>query len=206
MLFSQESTVLFKQLSPAVAEIRLNKPKALNAIDQQMITSIRDWIPQQQDKLAAVIISGEGGKAFCAGGDVKSLYLAKTQPSPSCPPSILETFFYTEYQLDYALAAMRPLLIAFMDGIVMGGGVGVSVHAPIKIATENSVFAMPEGKLGLFTDVGGGYFLSRLANNLGMYLGLTGYRLKGADLLHAGIAHYYVKRENLSKLAETIAK
>jgi enoyl-CoA hydratase/carnithine racemase len=154
--------------------------------------------------VACVVLQGEGGKAFCAGGDVKSLYLAKTAPSDKNPPSILQKFFATEYVLDYKLANMSPVLVALMDGIVMGGGVGISVHAPVRIATENSLFAMPEAKLGLFTDVGGGYFLSRLSNNLGMFLGLTGYRLKGADLFHAGVADYYVNRENLASLKQDI--
>jgi enoyl-CoA hydratase/carnithine racemase len=153
-----------------------------------------------------VIIQGEGGKAFCAGGDVKSLYLAKTSPSEKNPPSILTEFFLREYILDYKLAIMKPVLVALMDGIVMGGGVGISVHAPIRIATETSTFAMPEAKLGLFTDVGGGYFLSRLKNNLGMFLGLTGYRLKGADLYHAGVADFFVQRESLKSLKEEISK
>ncbi len=99
---------------------------------------------------------------------------------------------------------MNPILVALMDGIVMGGGVGISVHAPIRIATENSLFAMPEAKLGLFTDVGGGYFLSRLKNNLGLFIGLTGYRLKGADLYHAGVADYYVQRDKLHMLKDEI--
>lgn len=85
----------------------------------------------------------KGGKAFCAGGDVKSLYYAKTSPSEIYPPSMLDSFFYHEYQTDYALASMKPTLIALMDGIVMGGGVGISVHAPVRIATEKSMFAMP---------------------------------------------------------------
>ena len=124
---------------------------------------------------------------------MKSLYFAKTAPTKECPASLLKTFFYDEYSLDYKIATLKPILIALMDGIVMGGGVGLSINAPIRIATEKSLFAMPEGKLGLFTDVGGGYFLSRLRSNLGPFLGLTGYRLKGADLLHAGVADHYVE-------------
>lgn len=139
-----------------------------------------------------IVLSGEGGKAFCAGGDIKSLYYAKTAPSAEYPPSILKSFFAHEYTLDYRVATLKPILVALMDGIVMGGGVGISVHAPIRIATEKSMFAMPEAKIGLFTDVGGGYFLSRLKHNLGNYLGLTGYRLKGADLVHAGVADHFV--------------
>ncbi len=90
---------------------------------------------------------------------------------------------------------MKPTLVVLMDGFVMGGGVGLSVHAPVRIASEACVFAMPETKLGLFTDVGGGYFLSRLKSNLGMFLGLTGHRLKGADIYHAGLSDYFVPRD-----------
>lgn len=102
---------------------------------------------------------------------------------------------------------MKAIQIAILDGIVMGGGVGISANSPIKIATENSVFAMPEAKIGLFTDVGGGYFLSRLRNNLGFFLGLTGQRLKGPELVQVGFAHYYIKKEKLSQFeAEVIEK
>ena len=84
-----------------------------------------------------------GGKAFCAGGDVKSLYLAKYEPSEQNPASLIDTYFWNEFRTDYALATMKPILIALMDGIVMGGGVGLSIHAPIRVATEASVYAMP---------------------------------------------------------------
>lgn len=126
-----------------------------------MIANLKS-ILDQADKAPVIVLSGEGGKAFCAGGDVKSLYYAKLEPSAINPPSLLRSFFYDEYSLDYRLASLNSTLVAIMDGIVMGGGVGISVHAPIRIATEKSMFAMPEAKLGLFTDVGGGYFLSRL--------------------------------------------
>ena len=108
--------------------------------------------------------------------------------------------------MDYKLATMNPIPVALMDGIVMGGGVGLAVHLPIRVATENSLFSLPEVKLGYFPDVGGGYFLSRLKNNLGMFMGLTGYRLKGADLYHAGVADFYVKSENLTALKAEIQK
>lgn len=87
---------------------------------------------------------------------------------------LLDTFFREEFVLDYRLATLKPVLVSILNGVVMGGGVGISIHSPFKIATEKSIFAMPEAKLGFFTDVGGGYFLSRLRSNLGLYLGLTG--------------------------------
>jgi len=152
-------------------------------------------------KPEVVIFTGAGGKAFCAGGDIKSLYDAKKSGTNQ---EILDKFFREEYVLDLELANMKPIQVAFWDGIVMGGGVGISIHAPIKIATENSMFAMPEAKIGLFSDVGGGYFLSRLRNNLGYYFGLTGSRLKGQELVQTGIADFFVKREKLQSLEQEI--
>lgn len=139
---------------------------------------------------------GEGPQAFCAGGDVVSLYKAKLS-SPGEKPKILDTFFRKEFMLDYGLATMKPIQVALWDGFVMGGGVGITIHAPYKIATEKSVFAMPEAKIGFFTDVGGGHFLSRLENNIGMYLGLTSDTLKGKDLVRAGVANYYMPSKKM---------
>jgi 3-hydroxyisobutyryl-CoA hydrolase len=118
-------------------------------------------------------MSGVGGKAFCAGGDIKLIYESGTGKAD---PKIKTQFFHDEYVLDYCLTHMNPIQISIWNGIVMGGGVGVSVHAPIRVATDNSVYAMPETGIGFFTDVGGSYFLSRINHNihLGLYLGLTG--------------------------------
>ena len=92
---------------------------------------------------------------------------------------------------------MKPVQISCWDGIVMGGGVGISIHSPIRIATEKTVFAMPEAKIGLFTAVGGGYFLSRLRNNIGLYLGLTGIRLKGEEVVQAALANFFVEKSKI---------
>ena len=92
---------------------------------------------------------------------------------------------------------MKPVQISCWDGIVMGGGVGISIHSPIRIATESSMFAMPEAKIGLFTDVAGGYFLSRLRKNIGLYLGLTGARLKGEEVVQAGLANFFVEKSKI---------
>ena len=109
-------------------------------------------------------------------------------------PNIKTAFFAREYILDYSLTQMKPKQISIWNGIVMGGGVGVSVHAPIRVATDNTVFAMPETTIGFFTDVGGSYFLARVKNNisLGLFLGITGYRLKAKDLVKYGIATHFV--------------
>eukprot|EP01016_Furgasonia_blochmanni_P052875 TRINITY_DN8474_c0_g1_i7.p1 TRINITY_DN8474_c0_g1~~TRINITY_DN8474_c0_g1_i7.p1 ORF type:complete len:348 (-),score=97.80 TRINITY_DN8474_c0_g1_i7:292-1335(-) len=151
-----------------------------------------------------VIIKGAGLKAFCAGGDVKSLYDAKRTPKSPADAQVLDTFFREEFTLDYSLARMRPVQVSLLDGIVMGGGVGISVHSKVRVATENSVFAMPEARIGFFTDVGGGYFLSRLRKNLGLFLGLTGARLRGKELVQIGLADFFVKRENIPKLEESL--
>lgn len=121
----------------------MNKPKALNALDLPMIRAITGKVDGwTQSGVKAVWICGAGGKAFCAGGDVRSLYDAKIGGKAE-DQWILNSFFREEFTLDYNLSKMAPTQIAVMDGFVMGGGVGISVHAPIRIATENSVFAMP---------------------------------------------------------------
>ena len=144
--------------------------------------------------------SGSGGKAYCAGGDVVTLY--KAGLGQIANSSVLANFPAYEYLLDLALTTMKPIHIAFWNGVVMGGGVGLSCFAPIRIATDNTVFAMPETGIGFFTDVAASFFLPRLVGYphevnqfnpcLGMYLGLTGSRLKGKDLVHWGVATHYV--------------
>jgi len=134
-----------------------------------------------------------------------SLYNAKNGKGD---PSILKDFFAQEYKVDYNLSKMKPLQVSIWNGFVMGGGVGVSVHAPIRIATDNSVFAMPETGIGLFTDVGASYFLSRLKGNinLGLFLGLTGHRLKAKDLVKWGVATHFVPAEKIDDMKQDLVK
>lgn len=144
-------------------EIKLNAPKNLNSLDMEMVhimlQRVCKWNAEPSSAPRVALISGTGGKAFCAGGDIKQVYESGTG---KIDPSIKQQFFHDEYVLDYFLTQMKPLQISLWNGIVMGGGVGVSVHAPIRVATDNSVFAMPETGIGFFTDVGGSYFLSRV--------------------------------------------
>ena len=123
------------------------------------------------------------------------------------PAHVKSDFFAREYLLDYSLTQMKPKQISIWNGIVMGGGVGVSVHAPIRVATDNTVYAMPETGIGFFTDVGGSYFLSRVKNNinLGLYLGITGHRLKAKDLVKWGIATHFVPKDKLPQLYSDLA-
>ena len=128
------------------------------------------------------MLLGNGEKAFCAGGDVK----AATET-----PRTGQEFFRKEYMTNGLIGSYKIPYIAFIDGIVMGGGVGLSVHGHYRIATERTLFAMPETQIGLFPDVGGSYFLPRLGGRLGWYLALTGLRLKGSDVLKAGMVYIY---------------
>jgi 3-hydroxyisobutyryl-CoA hydrolase len=208
--FSQAASsekVLYNRRNPHVMEVILNHEKALNSLNLEMIQSLEKnadlWSKDSQ--LKAVLIRGQGQKAFCAGGDVKTLYEARTGKGEKGQNlQILDQFFREEYTCDYKMATMKPILIALWNGIVMGGGVGISIHAPFRIATEKSMFAMPEAKIGLFTDVSGGFFLSRLRHNLGLYLGLTSQRLKGKDLVKAGIANFYLPSERVPELEKRL--
>uniref|UniRef100_A0A669QIV9 3-hydroxyisobutyryl-CoA hydrolase n=1 Tax=Phasianus colchicus TaxID=9054 RepID=A0A669QIV9_PHACC len=161
--------------------ITLNRPKVLNALSlrmiQQIYPQIKAW--EQDPETFLIIIKGTGEKAFCAGGD-------KNQ-------------FCT-----FLVGTCKKPYVALIDGITMGGGVGLSVHGHFRVATEKTVFAMPETAIGLFPDVGGGYFLPRLPGKIGYLLALTGFRLKGRDVLKAGIATHFVESEKLPDLEKDL--
>ena len=159
-------------------------------MNTDMIRVLKDNV-HSMEKTKAVWFEGAGGKAFCAGGDVKVLFDKEATIEDRL------TFFREEFSTDYMIANMKSVQIANWDGIVMGGGFGITSMAPFKIATENSMFAMPEAKLGFFTDICSCYILSRLRNNIGFYLGMTGARLKGEDMYIAGIANYFIPRKDL---------
>lgn len=151
-----------------------------------------------------ILINGAGPKAFCAGGDVAAL--AKMNMSSPQGPALSQEYFKLEYQLDHLIATYPKPYIAYMDGITMGGGVGLSVHAPIRIATERTVFAMPETTIGFFPDVGGSFFLPRLEGRIGTYLALTSERLQGVNAFYAGIATHYIDSSSLSNLTARLAE
>ena len=186
LLNAPDAKVLYEQHSPLCFEFKLNMNKTLNSIDLDMVHLISDklqsWAKGAEPAPRVVLISGTGGKAFCAGGDIVSIYNLRKEGADK---TSMSRFFADEYLMDYSLTTMTPIQIALWNGIVMGGGVGVSCHSPIRIATEKSMYAMPETAIGFFCDVGGSYFLSRVKNNinLGLYLGLTGHRLKAEDLV-----------------------
>ncbi|XP_003940868.1 3-hydroxyisobutyryl-CoA hydrolase, mitochondrial isoform X2 [Saimiri boliviensis] len=181
--------------------ITLNRPKSLNALTlnmvQQIYPQLKKW--EQDPETFLIIIKGAGEKAFCAGGDIRAISEAE-----NANQKIASVFFRDEYMLNNAIASCQKPYVALLHGITMGGGVGVSVHGQFRVATEKCVFAMPETAIGLFPDVGGGYFLPRLQGKLGYFLALTGFRLKGRDVYRAGIATHFVDSEKLGMLEEDL--
>jgi enoyl-CoA hydratase len=185
-----------------LGRILLNRPQALNALTRDMCIALdrqlRTW--ERDPAIAAILIRGQGKRAFCAGGDIRRLYEdGRAERYP-------DLFYRDEYRLNARLHRLAKPYISFLDGIVMGGGVGVSVHGSHRIATENTLFAMPETGIGLFPDVGGSFFLSRCPGALGMYLGLTGARIGAADAIYCGVAQSFVPEARLSLLLESLQK
>ena len=178
-----------------IGYIQLNSPKTLNALSLEMITCIYSkllsW--QNDQNIVAVFIEGAGDKAFCAGGDVVSLYhdLAYDSPDEQNTNSA-QNYFTQEYQLDFLIQQYKKPIITWGNGIVMGGGVGLMVGASHRIVTENTKLAMPEVTIGLFPDVCGSYFLNKMPNNLGLFVGLTGAMLNAEDAIYSGLANYKV--------------
>ncbi|KAK9768019.1 3-hydroxyisobutyryl-CoA hydrolase [Basidiobolus ranarum] len=181
----------------------LNRPKVLNSLNLPMIRQIYPQLQawEQSDLCKVILMKSNNPKAYCAGGDVVEV----TQGAKNNNPNSLK-FFEEEYRLNYTLATLRTPFVALINGITMGGGVGLSVHAPFRIATENTLFAMPETRIGFFPDVGGSFFLPRLDGETGTYLALTGDRLKGEDTLYAGIATHYVPAARLDALEERLCE
>ena len=175
--------------------ITLNRPKALNAlnIDMAKIFSekLQEW--NENVNIQRVLLIGEG-KHFCAGGDVKSLYLTKNENN------FKEEFFRIEYKLNYLISQLKKEYLSIWNGVVMGGGVGLSIYGDHRMATDNTKFAMPETSIGFFPDVGASYFLSNLPKNVGKFIGLTGQILEVNDLIYLGLATDYFKIENLELL------
>ena len=183
--------------------ILMNRPAALNALDLEMIRSFTRALEQFRDDphVHVVVVEGAGDRAFCAGGDIRAL--RENQLKGDRGP--VEAFFSEEYALNRMIAAYPKPYAALIDGICMGGGIGVSVHGAYRVATEHAMFAMPETAIGFFPDIGATYFLPRLPGRIGVYLGLTGARVRGADAVHAGFATHYTPREHLPALSQALA-
>ncbi|KAI8844792.1 ClpP/crotonase-like domain-containing protein [Chytridium lagenaria] len=186
----------------------LNRPKALNALNlnmvQLMTPQLKAW--NESDLSKVILLMGvEGSRGFCAGGDVKDIIQKAQTKKPEEVAKALK-FFEDEYKLNHLIGTLKKPFIALMNGITMGGGVGLSVHAPFRIVTENTVFAMPETAIGLFPDVGGSFFLPRLDGELGTYLGLTGYRLTGEEVMYAGVGTHFIPAERIPALLNRLSE
>ncbi|KAK3997567.1 mitochondrial 3-hydroxyisobutyryl-CoA hydrolase [Cladorrhinum sp. PSN332] len=197
--------VVFNSLY-GLRSIELNRPKKLNALNGSMIRKIVPRLVEwsKSDMANVIVLKGAGDKAFCAGGDVAQL--AQWNKAGEAGQKKSKDYFAQEYQLDHMIATYDKPLIAFMDGITMGGGVGLSVHAPLRIATERTVFAMPETTIGFFPDVGASFFLPRMPGFTGTYLALTSSRLTGVNAFYSGVATHYLHSTSLPTLESRLAE
>ncbi|CAK7220084.1 3-hydroxyisobutyryl-CoA hydrolase [Sporothrix bragantina] len=197
--------VLFTSLY-GLRTIELNRPRKFNSLNASMVRKIgprlQEWA--KSDMANVIIMKGAGEKAFCAGGDVTAL--AEDNQKGLEGQQASAEYFALEYKLDHLIATYSKPYVAFMDGITMGGGVGLSIHAPFRIATERTVFAMPETNIGFFPDVGASFFLPRLPGAVGTYLALTSERLTGANVFYAGLATHYLHSTSLPALEARLAE
>lgn len=195
--------------APVLAEVRnrighltLNRPAGLNALSMDMVRLLQaylnEWATDSQIK--AVMLRGSGERAFCAGGDIRTLY----DQHLAGDAQAIETFFAEEYALDLCIHRYPKPVIALMDGFVLGGGMGLAQGASLRIVTERSKLGMPETAIGYFPDVGGSYFLPRLPGEMGLYLGLTGSQVKAADALHLQLADLSIAVEHLDELDQAL--
>ena len=195
-----ESEVIIR-VEGLAGRITLNRPRALNALTADMCVTIHDalvaWL--DDESVASVLIDHAGERGFCAGGDIRIV-----AESGAGDGAEARRFFASEYRMNALLQRYPKPVVAFMDGITMGGGVGVSMPARYRVATERTVWAMPEGDIGLFPDVGAGWYLPRLPGETGTWLALTGARLKAADCRALGIATHVVASAELSALKSSL--
>lgn len=198
--------VLIETRGP-VGLITLNRPKALNALSLEMLGILEPLLQRwaTDPEIRAVVVRGAGDRAFCAGGDLRSLYDAGPKASAMVAEHPERDFFRREYVLNWRIHHFPKPYIALIDGVTMGGGIGLSVHGSHRVATERTLFAMPECGIGLFPDVGGGWFLAHCPGEVGVYLGLTGHRGKAADALYTGIATHYVPAAALDAVIDDLA-
>ncbi|MFI5963634.1 enoyl-CoA hydratase/isomerase family protein [Streptomyces asoensis] len=185
-----------------VGRIFLNRPEALNALTTDMVLAtdrvLAEW---EHARLSCVVLASTGPKAFCAGGDIRAI----REHSLAGDAGAGERFFASEYRLNARIAEYGVPVVSLIDGLCMGGGMGLSVHGGFRVVTERAVLAMPETAIGFFPDVGASYFLPRLPGAIGMYLGLTGHRLDAADALYTGLGTHFVPSHELEAVGDALA-
>lgn len=184
-----------------IGHLHLNRPQALNALNGDIIHAIREALAEWEtdSSVSAVLITGEGPRAFCAGGDIRAVYQSGQENFP-----VVLSFFKEEYEMNREIFHFKKPYIALIHGICMGGGVGVSLHGSLKVAADTAIFAMPEAGIGFFTDIGSSYFLSRLPNSFGMYLALTGARISAAVAQAMGLIDRIIDQSSLYEIQNTL--
>lgn len=185
----------------ALGHLTLNRPRAINALNHSMVqtlaTALDEW--RADDAVRTVLLSGAGDRGLCAGGDIVAIYTAVR-----CGRDDALRFWSDEYRLDAAISRYPKPFVALMDGLVLGGGIGLSAHGGIRVVTERTRVGMPEVSIGFFPDVGGTYLLARAPGELGTHLGLTGGTASGADAIALGIADHFVPSERIAELAAAL--
>ncbi|KTF14583.1 enoyl-CoA hydratase/isomerase family protein [Pseudoalteromonas sp. 10-33] len=207
LLNKADDSVLFETATAAngrlIGLITLNAPKSLNALNFNMIKlltpQLKAWA--NDDAIAMVILKGAGDKAFCAGGDVVSLYHAMAQGEPT---SLVEDFFTKEYKLDYLIHTYAKPILVWGNGIVMGGGLGLMAGASHRVVTETSRIAMPEQTIGLYPDVGGSHFLHNMPKSVGLFLGLTSASINCDDACFVSLADHFIDSSLYNTMLNTI--
>jgi enoyl-CoA hydratase len=197
----RETDEVLAHVEQGVGLITLNRPKAINSLNQTMVDVLRPLLTrwEDDDAVRAVVLSGAGERGLCAGGDVVAVYHSARKDGVE-----VRKFWHDEYLLNGQVGRFAKPYVSLMDGIVMGGGVGVSAHGSIRVVTETSKVAMPEVGIGFIPDVGGAFLLSRAPGALGLYAALTGAPFSGADAIALGFADHYVPHDQLGALRQTI--
>ncbi|WP_155368055.1 enoyl-CoA hydratase/isomerase family protein [Catellatospora vulcania] len=196
------SPVVLTEITGRLGRITLNRPRAINALTTEMVMLMQRTLDlwATGDQVRTVLITGAGDRGLCAGGDIRAIHADAVSGG-----SASLDFWAREYRLDATVARYRKPVVAWMDGLVMGGGIGISAHARVRIVTERSRLAMPEVGIGFHPDVGGSWLLSHAPGQVGTHLALTGTSVGAADAVHAGLADHFVPAERLPQLVKALA-
>jgi len=198
---NEESDEVLTRVEGGIGLITLNRPKAINSLNQAMVDALRTLLAQwaDDDAVRAVVLSGAGERGLCAGGDVVAVYESARKDGVE-----VRRFWRDEYLMNGQIGRFPKPYVSLMDGIVMGGGVGVSAHGSVRVVTETSKIAMPEVGIGFVPDVGGAYLLSRAPGALGLHAALTGAPFSGADAIAMGFADHYMPHDDLEAFTRTV--
>lgn len=198
---SADTDEILTRVDGGVGFLTLNRPKALNSLTHTMVTALDTTLTawSDDDTVRAVVVHGAGERGLCAGGDVVAVY-----HSAKAGGADARQFWFDEYRLNARIGRYPKPYVAYMDGIVMGGGVGVSAHGKVRVVTDTSKIAMPEVGIGFIPDVGGTFLLSRAPGNLGLHAALTGAPFSGADAIALGFADHYVAHDDLAAFTTTL--